>query len=411
MPLTETGFEKRTYDEIIEDKTKNAQDMLGADIDTSDLSILGKLLRINAYDQALTEEETEQIYLSIFPNTAVGVSLDRLCVFAGITRNAAKKSKYVATITGTAETLVPYGFLVGTESGINFEVIGAATVSENGEKIVTVEGDVTIGENGTVDVTVECVESGEIGNIISQEINTIVNPSADIESVVGKNLLLKGEETESDYELRTRFKAAREGSGSCNEAAIKAALLRIPGITHAGVIVNETDEIDEAGRPPRSFECFVNGADDDETKDLIANTIFEKKAMGIKTFGNIEHVVIDEGDYEHIINFSYTTNAPVYVRLTIKTSAEFEGEAGRKEIATNIKTYIDSVGLGKPVVVSSLYGQIHSVTGVEDVTELLMSIDGNEWSTNKITVDAYEICVCKEVQIKLNDESDYEVIT
>lgn len=393
MPITENGFTRRTFDEILNDKIAKAKELFGEDIETSELTPLGKFIRINAYDQALTEEEAELIYYSIFPNTAIGTSLDRLCVFAGIKRNAATKSQYTVTLTGSAGETIPSGFLVGTESGINYS---------------TME-DVTISESGTVEVAVECVENGEIGNVVVQAINTIVNPSADVESVIGTKLITKGEETESDYELRKRFNEAKEGLGSCNEVAIKAALLRVPTVTHAGIIVNETDETDEAGRPPRSFECFVNGGND--YHEEIAEAIFDKKPLGIKTYGTVAQQHIDDGGYSHIINFSHTTNAPVYVRIAIKTSVEFEGNTGKREIKQNLETYIDNVGIGNSVILSSLYGQIHKVTGVEEVTELLLSTDGSSWSTQNITVDKYENCVCMEVQIKQNNESDYGVVS
>ena len=156
MGITETGFKRRTYDEILQEKIAKAQELFGEDIDTGELTPLGKYIRINAYDQALTEEEAEMIYYSIFPSTAVGVSLDRLCVFAGITRNAATEARYVVNITGTTGALIPYGFLVGTESGVNYSVIGAAVCNDNGV-YNTIEGDVEIDEDGEGLAVVKCI--------------------------------------------------------------------------------------------------------------------------------------------------------------------------------------------------------------------------------------------------------------
>lgn len=418
MALTETGFKRRTFDDITKDKIAKAKEMFGEDIETSEVSNYGKHIRINAYDQAIAEEEIEQLYWSIFPNTAFGTTLDHLCKnFVGITRNAATKSRYVVTLTGTAGAIIPTGFLVGTESGINFSLIGAAITSGK-VTVEIVEGDINIGDNGTVEAVAECVGSrdseewdgsGELGNVLAKEITVIVNPSADIESVVGKTLIAKGTETESDYELRKRFDEAKAGLGSCNAVSLKSALLRVPTVTHAGVIINETDETDAGGRPPRSFECFVNGGDNYHKE--IAEAIFDKKPIGIKTHGTVSQEILDNGGFPHTIKFSHTTVAPVYVRLAIKTSTEFEGDTGKKQIKSNLEAYIDNVGIGNSVILSSLYGQIHSVTGVQEVTTLEMSTDGSSWSTQNITVDAYENCVCMQVQIKQNAESDYEVIS
>ncbi len=398
MPINEYGFKRRTYDEILTDKIAKAKELFGEDIETNDLTPLGKFIRINAYDQAITEEEAEMIYYSIFPTTAIGTSLDRLAVFAGIKRNVATKARYTAKITGKAGATVAVGFLVGTESGINFSVIGTATVADDGV-VETAEGDVTIGEDETVLVTVECVESGGIGNVLVKEINTIVNPSADVSEVIGEGLISKGAEVESDLELRRRFSSAIEGMGSCNEPALKSALLRIPTVTHAGVITDETNG---------SFECYVNG--NEEYYEQIAKAIFEKKPIGIKTTGAIEQEFTDSSGKKQVIKFSRTSNISVYVQMAIKTNVEFSGNAGLEEIKDNICSYIDNIGIGNSLVLSSLYGKIHSVTGVTEVTELKLSTNGENWSTDNIAAAEYENCVCYEVRIKQNDGTDYEVI-
>lgn len=391
MPLTETGFKRRTFDEILQAKIEMAKELFGEDIETSELTPLGKYIRINAYDQALTEEEAEMIYYSIFPNTATGTSLDRLCVFAGIQRNTATCSQYIVKVNGSVGAIIPRGFLVGTDTEITYA---------NKE-------DTIIGSDGTAEITVECVESGEIGNVYAANISTIVNPVADIDSVIGQEMIVKGQEAESDFELRQRFSQAKEGLGSCNEVAIKSALLRIPTVTHAGIIINETDETDTEGRPARSFECYVSGGENYHTE--IAETIFDKKPIGIKTYGTVAQVITDEGGQTHTINFSHTENINVYVRVAIKTNSEFKGETGKEEIKNNLETYIDNAAIGKSIILSSLYGQIHSVTGVMEVTELLLSTNGTNWSASNIETSQNESCVCYQVQIKQGD-GEYEVV-
>lgn len=387
--LSETGFSRRTFDDILNDKIERAKEMFGEDIDTSELTPLGKFFRINAYDQSLVEELAELIYYAIFPNTASGVSLDRLCVFVGIRRNSATKSQYKVSVTGTAGGTVPQGFLVGTETEINFENLQ----------------DTVIDDNGKATITVECVESGIIGNVPYSSITEIVNPSADVESIVGIEVIEKGEETESDYELRNRFNEAKEGLGSCTEISIKSALLRIPSVTSASVVVNETNETVD-GRPPHSFECFVSGGTEYLTE--IANTIFEKKPIGIKTYGTIAQQITDSGGHTHTINFSQTTDITVYVRVAINTDTTFE-TSGKTQIKENLTAYIDSIGVGNTLYLSSLYGKIHGVTGVKEVALLELSTDGESWQTTNIQAELYENCVCYQVSVK-KDSGDYEVI-
>ena len=50
MPLTSKGFERLTYDEIVNKIIQKAKELFGEDIDTSELTPLGKFIRINAFD-------------------------------------------------------------------------------------------------------------------------------------------------------------------------------------------------------------------------------------------------------------------------------------------------------------------------------------------------------------------------
>lgn len=378
--LDETGFKRRTYQEILDGKILKAQELFGADIDTSETTPLGKFIRIEAYDQAHIEEDVERIYYSIFPDTAEGVSLDRLCVFFGLTRNPATAARFIVNVMGKAGETVPAGFLVGTEGGITYY---------NTE-------DTLIGDNGTCEIIVECTESGVVGNINSSEITRVVNPVAYVTSIIGKDILRNGTEIESDYALRLRIKAARGGLGSCTENAIIAALLSVPTVVSANVAANYTDDVDDHGRPPRSFECYITGGEDYLTE--IAETIFDKKPIGIKTHGSIVQQVTDIGGRVHNIKFSFTENVPIHIYMEITATTEYEAD-GAKKITDKLKTYIDNLGVGADVILSSLYGHIHSVTGVEEVHVLKLSKDGENFIADTIEISPYQSPVCSNVEV------------
>lgn len=381
--LTETGYVRRTFDEILQDKIATAKELFGEDIDTSETSVLGKFLRINAYDQEMAEEEAEGIYYARFPNTATGTSLDRLCVFVGITRNPATASQYTVTVTGTAGTTVPQGFLVSTESDIEFSNTA----------------DTTIGTDGTCTITVECTETGTIGNISASDINTIVNPAANITSVVGTALVSSAVDVETDTALRQRFNEVKEGQGSCNENSIRAALLSVSGVTSASVIVNDTEETDSDGRPPHSFQCYVAGSNYEQSD--IANAIFNKKPLGIKTYGDISVIVTDDGGNIHPIYFSEVTDVDVTVSVKIKINSDFNITSGTTDISNAIVAYINSLGVGTDVILTSLYGYIFSVDGVEDVTELLLGTQGSTATASNITISQWEVAQCQSVTVEV----------
>lgn len=203
MPLTTKGFERLSYNDILANKIAKAKELFGEDIDTSENTPLGKFIRINAYDLADAEEEAEYIYYSIFPNTARGVSLDRLCVFVGISRNPATAAKYKVTVTGESGKTVPIGFVVGSTSGVTFYNIADTKIID-----------------GECEITVYCTATGTDGNIEPSLITQIINPVSYITSVLGTELIESGEDDETDYSLRKRFEEAREGTGACTETSI-----------------------------------------------------------------------------------------------------------------------------------------------------------------------------------------------
>ena len=384
--LTETGFKRRTYDEILDDKIQKAKELFGEDINTDENTPLGKFIRINAYEEALISEDMELVYYSIFPNTASGVSLDRLCAFVGITRNHATPARYLVSLTGTEGETVPYGFLIGTESGIEFY----NTKSE------------TINEKGNVLCEFECTQNGTIGNRLADEITQIIETVPYIDEIDKNNppyRTERGEEEESDYSLRKRFEAARVGLGTANIPSIISEITKIPSILSVGIVENSTDETDSEGRPPHSFECYINSTDYQSHKKEIAEAIFNKKPLGIQTHGSVSQTVTDVTGGEHTIKFSPTTKVTVYVKISIKTDSSYGGDDSTDEIKTKVEEYIDTLGVGADVILSQLYSRIYSVTGVTEVSTLQLSQNGSTWGTSNITVNSHSVAMCLSVTL------------
>ena len=100
MPLLDTGYIRPTYEEILAEKIQRTKEIFGENISTDEKTPLGKFLRINAYDQAQEYEDIGAVYFARFPNTATGESLDRLCVFGGISRNPATEAQHTIQVYG-----------------------------------------------------------------------------------------------------------------------------------------------------------------------------------------------------------------------------------------------------------------------------------------------------------------------
>ena len=380
MALTELGFNRPLYDEILENQIERAKALFGDDIDTSDQSALGKYIRLNVADLDELYQDLEGVYYARFPNTASGVNLDRLLPYAGITRNPATPARFRVRITGTLDADVEAGFEVSTENlSAVFHVLDNYTMSQ------PVQDD---DESGYVDCLVECNESGVVGNVTPSSINTIVNPSAYIYTVAGIEQVAYGENRESDAALRVRFKAAIAGSASGTKEAIKGAIMRVHNVDGCNIVENATNETVD-GIPAHAFKCYVSSDESPATDSAIAKAIFDKKPIGIKAVGSVSVDVIDGGGTAHTISFERSTQKDIYIKITLVKNSFFE-QGGVDQIKNNIINYLAAFTNGTDVYMSALYSFIN-ITGVVNVSSLLLSTDGENYSAHDIILSDNEI--------------------
>lgn len=364
MPLTEKGFQRLTYDDVLNTQIERAKLLFGDDIDTSEKSVFGKILRLYCLDAAENQEYTESVYLSAFPNTASGVSLDRLCPLVGISRNPATYAQHEIEITGTAGETIEMGFLVSA-----------------GDIVFHTVDNYVIGNTGTVTAIVECNEVGTIGNVAIGDINTVVNPTAYVTAIEHTDITMIGSEIETDYELRTRFQTAVSGIGSGTLEAIRGAVLRVTGVKTVLIEENATNETVN-GIPPHSFLCYVHAPT--SAQQAIAEAIFSKKPLGISSEGDVVSTVTDISGTEHTVKFSWTKEVNIYVKCSIDVSNGNTAEIVQ-EIKDSIVNKISAYTNGQDVTATSLYSNIY-VDGVTDVTSLTISSDGKTYSTSAISI-------------------------
>lgn len=380
MVLTEKGFKRPTFDELLERQIQRARKLLGEDIDTSGQSVLGKYLRINVYDLAECYELLEDIYYARFPNSARGQSLDRLCAFAGTVRNPATAAQIKVRFTGTAGAVVPMAFLIA-----------------GGGQTYYVDRDYTIGGDGSAEAYAVCTEPGTAGNISQSSDLNIVNPAPDLAAVEMTEIVSYGQDRESDTALRIRFNQSVAGAGSATVDAISGAVSRVALVDGVAVVENDTEaEVD--GRPPHSFECYVLAPESQD--QLIAEAIFSKKPLGIKTCGQVAVEVRDKGGKAHTVRFSRTAQKNIRIRMVIRTNQYYETDGG-EQIRDNLQEYINNLANGESVYLSGLYGYIHSVHGVVTVQRLELAEAEGEWSTADISVGEYEIARIRQEDIEI----------
>lgn len=357
--VTERGFRRKTYQDIIASMEAKAQDLFGANIDLSSASPLALFLRVIAFSLSLLWAAAEHVYNSAFVDLAVGQSLDYAVKYAGLTRRPATPARRLVRFTGDPGVTIPRGFLIEAEgSGIRFFTLDV----------------VEIGDDGTADVMAQAIISGTIGNVSPNQISVITNPVPGISSVTGleSERNVEGLDRETDRELRERYYQSLGAGGAATIDAIRAAVLSVAGVRAAKVYHNPTMATDEHGHPPKSVEIVVLGGADNDVAEAIHSAI----AAGIESVGSTEVHVIDAGGEAQLIRFTRAQVVDIYVTVRVTTASSYPVD-GDEQIRDAVVRYIGGIdsagnlqtgtGLSEPVIWTALIEAARKVTGVLDV--------------------------------------------
>lgn len=358
MPMTENGFRKLTYAEILEAQITRAKDLFGNDIDTSEKSVLGKYIRLNTSDFAEQEAALEAVYLARYIDTATGISLDRLTPFANIRRNGATQAMLSVSVenTGTTDATIPMNTKLVTASGTLFHTVRS----------------VRIPAGETSPITVECDTAGTIGN------DTAI----------------------TDF-YQTQLPNLRILSAVLSAAGLDT-------VQDCVIFENDTDVSKEDGTglmiPPHSFEAVVSGGASSSVE--IAKIIFDKKSLGIGTAGTIEHTVKDAAGISHIIRFSYADTIALPVVMTIQTDALLP-ELYVKPIAEAVVACFQQNRMGQNVYPVSVCAAVLQTGLAETVTELAFTEDGNLQTPWIASAKQIAVCALQQVYIRNGIDAPY----
>lgn len=383
MVLDEKGFNRPTYNELLLAEISRAKQLFGDDIEVDEKTALGKFIRLNVYDISALYEELETVYLSRFPNSAMGQSLDRLCVFAGISRNPATYARHKIKIIGTEGTELKFGeFTVSTLENIIFYLAEDVVL----DQVQTDEFGFT---KGYCEADVICTQSGEVGNVAVGSINLITNPVVNIDNIEHLSIEEYGKEIENDVAIRERFSLAIAGIGCGTIESIYGAIWRVSGVEGVYIAENNTFETDSEGRPPISFECFVLGGSDED----IAKAIFEKAPVGVKPYSTRNTISInitDTGGTVHSVKFSRTDRKNIKFDIIVYVNDNFSQESGENDIKNNIVSHLAELSNGEDVIYSSIFPDVQSVEGVVS-SVVKLGIDEDDLKAEDVVILPYEV--------------------
>lgn len=202
----------------------------------------------------------------------------------------------------------------------------------------------------------------DVPGVFPQEalaIDTISVPISGWDSVVNPVAATTGRLTETDEELRERFRNSKFFQSQNIVEGILDALRNVQGVTDAIIYENDTAVVDINGVPGHSFLPIVLGG----LPSDIAQSIWENKPTGIPSVGNTTVQIADSQGFLHNISYMQPVEVPIYVTMTISDLGFMPGDAD-SQIKQKLVNYSDAnLFIGDDVIYSRLYTPINSIPG------------------------------------------------
>jgi len=176
--------------------------------------------------------------------------------------------------------------------------------------------------------------------------------------------------SETDAQLRIRLENAMASRGCASAESLLAALKALRYVRDAAVYVNDTGETDANGIPAHSLACVVYSGLPAEIRE----TIYNKKAPGTGTYGSSSGTYTDPAGNAHTICYSSptTTQITIVVRVRILRS-DFVLADQQDAMKAAIVSFVQGLGIGKPLIVSQLYGVCYDAVPAELRTSFMVA--------------------------------------
>jgi len=354
--VTATGVSTLIYSDILASLKASAQQIFGPDIYLEADSQEGQMLAIIA--QAIYDcgQAAVAVYNSFSPATAVAEGLSNVVKINHIKRLVATHSQVNVTIGGQAGTLITNG-IVGDVDGKRWLLPATVTIPPEGTIVSTATAEL----EGALTATVGAV-------------SLILTPTAGWQTVTNSTAASPGQPIESDAELRARQTLSPSIYSTSPMEAIAASIKALPGVTYGTVYENDSNSTDANGLPAHSISVVVQGG----VAADIAQTIYNKKAPGVGTFGSTSINITDISGAVRAINYYVPTEVPIKVTVHLVAGTNYTTIIA-SAIKTAVANFINALSIGEDLIVSRLYAPA-----------LLLSVQDSEtYKINSLTAALY----------------------
>lgn len=340
--FTNTGIEIQTYQEIYDELATGYRSIYGNDINLEPNSPDGQRVAIEAQARLDLQSFALFLYTMLDPDTASGLSLNRVIKYAGITRRPSTRSQVDINVTTDRALTLP----------------GDYTIEDDLGQLWTTTEEVIIGSATTESVTFFAVDFGAV----EADSATITQPVTVVLGVTGVTNPLAatvGIDEETDEELRIRRNKSLETPTSSSAGRMFTALGSVANVTDVVVYENDSASTDADGIPAHSLWVIIEGG----TEADIVETMAKNKTGGCGLLGDEEGQYIEEltrpdGSIFTIIHtmfFDRPTEIAVDVRLNVEKKAAasvIDEDLIKQKLAER------TFAIGENIVVNDLYANV-----------------------------------------------------
>lgn len=155
-------------------------------------------------------------------------------------------------------------------------------------------------------------------------------------------------------------------------------------------MINNDEPEEDNGIPGHSFAVFVPDTLTEITDDQIAQSIWECKPAGIKSFGSSSGTAVEKLGTAHTVQFNRVTKTDAYyMRISVTEYTEEQlPDDFRGQVANAVAVWaVGEFTQGKDIIPKRAIQAVYKVPGIDDVT-IEVSADGETgWTENRIPID------------------------
>ena len=324
-----------------------------------------------AREYAVLSRQLESVYDAAFVDTATGRDLDQVAALVGVERRtrttATGEVVFARRTPAPADVFVPEATLVSTAE------VPAVTVATTEDRVL---------RTGTLSVAapVRALVEGPPGVAGANTLTVIHRPMLGIETAANPEALGFSGGDESDESLRSRVRLALQAGGRSTGDAIVGALTSVEGIRAQDVRIVE----DHLAFPGVVKIAVASELDDAHARRAV-ELIEAYRPAGVRVLHNLPVPALPSlpagvtgtggfddgspqpaGTVEDGIWFLVEVTATVTPRSSTLTAAQKATLV--HDVEQVIESFVDTRGVGEPVVYNQLVQAVMAVEGVYDLT-------------------------------------------